>query len=105
MENDRTYLLSAHPEELLQKIAAGDEAAFRQVYDSFYRRLFQFALAIVKTRESAEEIVEDVFVRVWQQKATLPSIRNLRVYLYTAAKNTALNYLSRKARESATGPF
>jgi RNA polymerase sigma-70 factor (ECF subfamily) len=86
-------------------IAAGDQAAFKQVYDSFYRRLFQFALAIVKTRESAEEIVEDVFVRVWQQKAAAAAIRNLRVYLYTATKNTALNYLSRKARESAIGAF
>jgi RNA polymerase sigma-70 factor (family 1) len=105
MENDRSDLLTAYSSELLEKIAAGDQAVFRQVYGSFYKRLFQFALAIVKTRETAEEIVEDVFVRIWRQKASVPSIRNLRVYLYTATKNTALNYLSKKARESITEPF
>jgi RNA polymerase sigma-70 factor (family 1) len=96
---------SAYSPGLLQLIAAGDQAAFRQVYGYFYKRLYQFALAIVKTREAAEEIVEDVFVRIWQQRSTLPSIKNLRVYLYTATKNTALNYISKKARESITEPF
>jgi len=86
-------------------IAKGDQAAFKEVYTAFYKRLYQFALAIVKTREIAEEIVEDVFIRIWQQKATLPTIHNLRVYLYTATKNTALNYLARKAKESMTEPF
>ena len=104
MENDSLFS-DNHPPELLQQIAAGDQAAFRQVYAYFYKRLYQFALAIVKTRESAEEIVEDVFVRIWQQKETLPAIRNLRVYLYTATKNTSLNYLSKKARESIAEPF
>jgi RNA polymerase sigma-70 factor (family 1) len=105
MENGRPYLLTAYSKELLERFAAGDEAAFKQVYGSFYKRLFQFALAIVKTRESAEEIVEDVFVRIWQQKAAMPSIHNLRVYLYTATKNASLNFLSLKARESITHPF
>lgn len=105
MENDPIFLLSAYSRELLEKIAVGDEVAFRRVYGGFYKRLFQFAQAIVKTRESAEEIVEDVFVRIWQHRASLPSIQNLRVYLYTATKNTALNYLSRMARESIAEPF
>ena len=104
MENE--YPVSEiYPPELLLKIAAGDQHAFRQVYFYFYRRLYQFALAMVKVRESSEEIVEDVFVRIWQHRADLPAIQNLRVYLYTATRNTSLNYLSKKARESLTGPI
>ena len=103
MENDPTFI-NAGP-ALLARIAAGDEAAFRQVYVYFYKRLYQFAYALVKTREPAEEIVEDVFVRVWQQRETVISIQNLRVYLYAAVKNSALNYLSQKARQSITEPF
>jgi RNA polymerase sigma-70 factor (family 1) len=95
----------SYPPELLQRIAAGDQAAFQQIYTGFYKRLYQFALAIVKTRETAEEIVEDVFVRIWQKRQDISSIRNLRVYLYTATKNASLNYLSRKARASVTEPF
>jgi RNA polymerase sigma-70 factor (ECF subfamily) len=82
-----------------------DEKEFRQVYTLFYKRLYHFAFAMVRTRESAEEIVEDVFVRIWQQREGVPAIRNLRVYLYTATKNSALNYLSQKARQNITEPF
>jgi RNA polymerase sigma-70 factor (family 1) len=104
MGKDPSFLI-AYPKELLKQIAAGDQAAFKQVYAFYYKRLYQFALAIVKTRESAEELTEDVFVRIWQQRETLPAIQNLRVYLYTATKNSSLNYLSHKARESITEPF
>jgi RNA polymerase sigma-70 factor (family 1) len=90
---------------LQQQAAAGNENAFKEIYISFYKRLYQFALAIVKTKESAEEITEDVFIKVWQQKENLASIKNLRVYLYTSTKNTSLNYLSKKARDSITHPF
>jgi RNA polymerase sigma-70 factor (family 1) len=90
---------------LLARIASGEEEAFRHVYVFYYRRLFQFAFALVKTREPAEEIVEDVFVRIWQSRETIGAIQNLRIYLYTAIKNAALNYLSQKARQSITEPF
>lgn len=104
MDNGSTNVNAGDP-ALLARIASGDENAFRQVYVFYYRRLYQFAYALVKTREPAEEIVEDVFVRVWQQRETISSIQNLRVYLYTAIKNSALNYLSQKARQSITEPF
>jgi RNA polymerase sigma-70 factor (family 1) len=104
MENGLTIGNVGDP-ALLTRIASGDEGAFRQVYVFYYKRLYQFAYALVKTREPAEEIVEDVFVRIWQQRETINSIQNLRVYLYTAIKNSALNYLSQKARQSITEPF
>jgi len=90
---------------ILPRVAAGDQAAFRQVYISFFKRLYHFAFAIVKTKEAAEEIVEDVFIKIWQQRQNLHSVQNIKVYLYTATKNTALNYLSKKARENITEPF
>jgi RNA polymerase sigma-70 factor (family 1) len=49
--------------------------------------------------------VDDVLVQIWKNRETLPQIENLRVYLYTATKNTSLNYLSRKARIMVTEPF
>ena len=102
---DEQPFSEAYLPELLRQISEGHQAAFRKLYVLFYKRLFQFAFAIVKTREPAEEIVEDVFVKLWQKNVEARSIRNLRVYLYTATKNTALNYLSKKAKESITEPF
>ena len=90
----------------IQKLAAaGDQAAYKKIYYYYFQKLCLFAQAIVKVREAAEEIVEDVFIKIWQKKEKLAEIKNLKVYLYTAAKNTSLNYLSSKARTNITRPF
>lgn len=90
---------------LLKKISAGNETAFRQLYHHFYKKLLQFAFALVKQKEVAEELVEDVFIKFWKNRYAAESIRNVKVYLYTAAKNTCLNYLSSKMHENITRPF
>lgn len=95
----------AYIEPLLQKVATGDQIAFRELYHIFHKRLHYFAFALVKTKEAAEEIVEDVFIRLWSQRTMITQINNVKIYLYTATKNTALNYLSKKARESIVEPF
>ena len=102
MENDDS---TSNPSILLRQVAAGDQAAFKEIYTCHYKSLYQFALAIVRTRDAAEEIVQNVFIRIWQRRTQLPPIQNLRVYLYTATKNTSLNYLSRKATENITQSF
>jgi RNA polymerase sigma-70 factor (family 1) len=70
-----------------------DQAAFKELYQQQVFRLFQFAFSFVKQRQAAEEIVNDVFLKLWQQRHTLHKISNVQVYLYVAVKHTALNYL------------
>jgi RNA polymerase sigma-70 factor (family 1) len=69
-----------------------DETAFRQFYTDNMFRLFQFAFTFVQNREQAEEIVNDVFLRLWQNRSRISQIENISVYLYVAVKNTAANY-------------
>lgn len=90
---------------LLQRIAQQDEQAFRSLYHIYNARLRKFAFALVKSRENAEEIVEDVFIKLWKQRQNLEAINNIGVYLYTATKNTALNYLSKQAIANILEPF
>lgn len=90
---------------LQEKIARDDQHAFRQVFNHFAGKLTLFAYAIVKNKEAATEIVDEVFVRIWRQRAELPQIQFLKTYLYTATKNSSLNYLSRKAHEQQLEPF
>ena len=90
---------------ILQKIAKGDQESFKKLFLSFWNRLFHFAFAIVKSKDSSEEIVEDVFIKIWKSRENLARIENIKVYLYTAVKNTSLNYISKKAKESITEPF
>jgi RNA polymerase sigma-70 factor (ECF subfamily) len=88
-----------------EQIAAGNQKAFRQLFDHYAEKLCGFAFSIIKNREAALEVVDEVFVRFWKQRARVPSIQNLRTYLYTATKNASLNYLSARAHLQPTDPF
>ncbi|MEP6673828.1 MAG: RNA polymerase sigma-70 factor [Ferruginibacter sp.] len=94
-------MLSEEEILLLQNNIAdnGDARSFGQLYVAYMHRLLQLALSIIKNKELAEEIVSDVFIRLWQNRRTLKKISNLRLYLYVSTKNTALNYLSRHFRK------
>lgn len=69
--------------------------AYHELYDLFYDRLHRFCFSFLKTNEAAEEIVSDVFIKVWQIRSKLGTIDNLGVYLYTIAKNFSLNYITK----------
>jgi RNA polymerase sigma-70 factor (ECF subfamily) len=86
--------------DLQRKIAVdSDQHAFGQLYMAYMPNLLQFAQSIIKDRELAEEIISDVFIRIWQKREGLANIENFRLYLYTSTKNTAFNYLSRHFRK------
>jgi len=77
-----------------------DQKAYKELFTTLYSPLFLFAKSMVKSKESAEEIVSDVFIRIWEKRRDLEKIDNLRVYLYVSIRNTALNYLSHQKRNS-----
>lgn len=70
-----------------------DKHAFEDLYRHYFVRLYRFCYSIVHQKEPAEEIVHDVFLKLWKRKATAPAIINVEVYLYISVKNHALNYL------------
>lgn len=90
---------------ILQGIADNDQQSFRKLFDLFAHRLVNFSQAILNSREIAVEIVDDVFVKLWKNRQHAIDIQNISVYLYTAVKNSSLNYLSKKAKEQVTDPF
>lgn len=100
-----SHHISEEPLVELQRIGHGDEQAFRRLFQHYSPRLNQFAYSIVKIKEAATEIVDDVFIKLWKQRESVPSISNIRVYLYVAVKNSSLNYLSSKAHRQITEPF
>ncbi len=91
--------------ELQKRIASDDDMAFTQLYLRFGKKLIHFSLSLVRSKEIAEELVEDVFVKLWANRLHIKEIENLTVYLYVAVKNRSLNLLSQKARELITAPF
>jgi RNA polymerase sigma-70 factor (ECF subfamily) len=87
-------LASHHIQELQQRIALyDDQPAYKELFALFNRSLQQFAVSFVRSPEVAEEIVSDVFIKVWKKRAGLHRIHNLKLYLFISARNTAFNYL------------
>jgi RNA polymerase sigma-70 factor (family 1) len=91
--------------DILTGIANSNQRSFRQLFDLFSARLIHFSQAILKNREAAIEVVDEVFVRLWKNRVNAIEIQNISVYLYTAVKNASLNHLSQKAKEQITDPF
>jgi RNA polymerase sigma-70 factor (ECF subfamily) len=97
--------ITAPLKELQLRVARDDENAFTQLYLHFGKKLILFGVSLVRSREIAEELVEDVFVKLWANRQHIVEIENITVYLYVAVKNKALNKLSQKASELIAAPF
>ncbi|MBC8053022.1 MAG: RNA polymerase sigma-70 factor [Sphingobacteriaceae bacterium] len=72
------------------------------MYGYYHKKLIAFSSTYTKSKELAEEIVEDVFVKLWFKREAVAEITNLNVYLYTAIKHQSLNALSKEARRVVT---
>ncbi len=90
---------------LQSKVAVGDTRAFRLVFDALFSKLSKFSYSFVQSKEAATEIVDEIFVRLWINRANIEQIKDLRVYLYTATKNASLNYISKKAKQIEVEPY
>jgi RNA polymerase sigma-70 factor (family 1) len=77
---------------LIDRIRAGDEAAFEMVFHAQYQTLWAIAMIYVRSPEVAKECVQDVLLRIWEHRARLPVRDNLRGYLTQAVRHHALNH-------------
>jgi RNA polymerase sigma-70 factor (ECF subfamily) len=86
--------------ELLRQVAQGSEAAFRRLFDSYQRRLYTYAYKLTGSREITEDIVQDIFLKIWQKRSTLTTIINFSAYVHRMAHNEVYQGLRKVARET-----
>jgi RNA polymerase sigma-70 factor (ECF subfamily) len=84
---DRTEL------EWIERIRASDERAFEALFRAYVDSLCSFAYSYTESRSAAQEIVQDLFCRLWEHRDSLDVPRNVNAYLYGAVRNRAINYL------------
>lgn len=89
---------------LLLRIAGGDEPAFSQLHQQFYRPLVYFTFQITRDMPQAEDIASIALAKYWDKRKDFNSLPQLRTFLYTTAKNAALNYLKSLRVRSAAIP-
>ncbi|MHA4811806.1 RNA polymerase sigma factor [Flavitalea flava] len=85
--------------ELLQRVAKDDHDAFRQLFDLYADRLYAAVYNYTKSRFIAEELVQEVFIKLWDHRTQLKEIQDLTAYLYRMVFNHINTYLKRTANE------
>jgi|SRR5690554_1358822 len=85
--------------QLFKEISEGNEQAFQLIFKRYYPRMLSFAGKVVKSPHVAEEIVQEVFIRLWEQREVLTEIRNPENYFFIVMRNHAFNYLRAAANE------
>lgn len=94
-------MINDEEQNILEKIASGDHEAFRSIFMQYYPKVKYFIAHIIKSEETAEDLSQDIFFRIWQSKEHLPNLRSFNAYIYRIAKNSALNHLEHKYIEDA----
>lgn len=83
--------------KLFLQIAEGDEVAFSAVFHEYNSKLFSVVLRITKSESEAEEIIQNVFLKLWLNRNMLTEIEKPGAWLYKIASNLALTFLRKKA--------
>lgn len=85
---------------LLALVAKGNQRAFTALFEGYYKQLGNYVYKLTESIEVAEEIVQDVFIKIWLKKEILIELDNFSHYLFILSRNQTLNHLRKKANES-----
>jgi RNA polymerase sigma-70 factor (family 1) len=77
-------------------VAAGNERAFRSLYDEYAGKVYALAFSYLKSPLAAQDVVQDVFLKVWEKRSDLPVVNNFPAWLRILARNHLINTLQRK---------
>lgn len=75
----------------MQRIAEGDELAFADLYLGFYDKVYSVALMYLKAREMAEDVTQQVFLKLWEKRASLGGVMKIDSFLFITARNEIMN--------------
>lgn len=95
MQNSTTYIET----EVLQQVAGGDESAFRRLFDEHWQNMYGVAFMLTKSAPMAEDMVQEIFMKLWLKKEQLPDVENFRNYLFIVARNHIFNELKKKSTD------
>ena len=90
-------IVPLHEKELLSSLQLGNEDAFEQLYRIYSLQIFRKILSLVKEEEIAEELLQDVFLRIWEKRESIDPEKSFRSYLYCIAQNLVTDLFRRAA--------
>lgn len=90
LENEKTWL---------EKLARGSELAFTKIFDHYRTQIYRVALRMLKSTSQAEEVVQEVFLKIWILREDMANIKNFEGYLFIMARNNIYDKFKKLARE------
>lgn len=81
-------------QELMALLKDGDSMAFTEIYNRYFELLYLHALKRIKEEDESEDLIHDLFIRIWEKRAELVFNTTLSAYLYKSVKNRVINALS-----------
>ena len=85
--------------ELISQVAGGSHIAFRKIFDQYFDRIYGVAYSLVKSPMIAEDMTQDVFLKIWEKREMLTDVQRFDAYLFRVARNHILNELRNKVKE------
>ncbi len=86
---------------MLHQLADGDENAFRVLYDRYRDKLFFYVLRITGSRQIAEDVLQEVFAKIWVSREEMKDVQCFSAWLFKLAKNKTINGLRRLSLETS----
>lgn len=86
-------------EQFIQRINRKEAVAFHCLFEQFYRPLVHFSLRYIHKQEVAEDLIQDLFIRLWESNTPFRTYNEFRTMLYTSARNAAINWIKHKEVE------
>src|SRR5882757_2488605 len=86
---------------LLRALSAGEERAFRKLYDHYAEMVYSVALLHLKQPELAEDLVQSVFLKLWESRADLDEVQTFAGWFYTLTRNTIISLLRKQGTQVA----
>lgn len=81
-------------QDIIEELTEGNQEAFRMVFKAAYPQVRAFSKGFTKNDADADDIAQQVFIKLWTKRAILANVRNFETYLYTITKNTVLNHMA-----------
>lgn len=85
--------------ELLSRLRKGEVASFKEVYNLYRQKVYLYALKIAKSEDLAEDISQEVFIRIWEKREQINTEMNFEAYIKKITLNHVLNHLKKVSRE------
>ncbi|WP_346861656.1 RNA polymerase sigma-70 factor [uncultured Draconibacterium sp.] len=91
--------------DLTRRVKSGEKEAYQALFERYAPKIYHFALSYLKSTADSEELVQDVFLKVWEKREILDATQNIKAFVFKIAINTIYDFIRRKNIENAFQEF